>query len=337
MWAESKTAEFKREYTDVVVISVGRGTARPYRETSQDCYEAARSLNQQLTFHTTTAYFAKKEVAFEESHKKTLHLIGKDGMYTNLALLLSEQCPHTIKLAVFEGNKRTTFRERREFTGSLLLQVEQAYAFIDQFNRTRAVFKGLERTDLQDYPPAAIREALLNAVVHRDYAFSGSTLMSIYDNRIEMVTLGGLVKGVSLEDIRLGVSILRNQHLANVFYRLRLIEAYGTGIPKIMESYDECPDKPQIAVTDNAFKITLPNTNYRDVATAANPAVTVSRKEALVLNLFKAQDFIVRQDVEAVAGVSQPTAVLLLRAMLEKGMLVKVGSGKYVKYKLAKH
>ena len=82
--------------------------------------------------------------------------------------------------------------------------------------------------DIRDYPPEAVREALLNALVHRDYAFSGPTLISIFEDRIEFVTIGGLARGIGLEDIRLGVSVLRNPDLANIFYRLRLIEAYGT-------------------------------------------------------------------------------------------------------------
>jgi ATP-dependent DNA helicase RecG len=353
----------------VVVVRIQRGTARPYylagkgirpegvfvrqgastvpatdtailnmiKETSGDCYEDARSLNQQLTFHETAAYFDRKGVALEESQKKTLKLIGEDGMYTNLALLLSEQCTHTIKLAVFEGEKKTIFKERREFSGSVLNQLEEAYAFIDRFNSTRSEFKGLDRIDMRDYPPEAIREALLNAIVHRDYAFSGSTLINIFDNRMEIVTIGGLVKGISLSDIMLGVSILRNQHLANIFYRLKLIEAFGTGMPKIMGCYDDYAIKAQIEATNNAFKITLPNTNSRPAARVSEPAVVVSEREKLVLSLFTNQDFIVRKDVESVAGISQPTAVVLLREMVEKGLLKKVGSGKLVKYKTGEY
>lgn len=348
----------------VVVINVQRGTARPYylaakglrpegvfvrqgastvpasataiinmiKETSGESYENARSLHQILTFQVTAAYFSKKGIAFEDVQKKTLHLIGEDDMYTNLALLLSEQCTHTIKLAVFEGEKKTVFKDRREFSGSLINQLEEAYSFIDRFNSTKAEFKGLDRIDLRDYPQEAIREALLNAVVHRDYAFSGSTLISIFNDRIEIVTIGGFMKGMSLDDIMLGVSILRNQHLANVFYRLKLIEAYGIGMPKIMELYEEYAVKPQIEVTDNAFKITLPNANSKRVVFESLAPVMISERERLILNLLLGQGFLVRADVEAVAGISQPTAVTVLRRMIEKGLLKKVGSGKLVKY-----
>lgn len=103
---------------------------------------------------------------------------------------------------------------------------------------------------------------MLNAIVHRDYSFCGDTLINIFEDRIEFVTIGGLVRGISLDDVMLGVSVLRNQYLANIFYRLRLIEAYGTGILKIKECYRDYAVQPVIETTGNAFKITLPNTNF---------------------------------------------------------------------------
>lgn len=355
----------------VVILTVQRGTARPYylagkgirpegvylrqgassvpasetailnmiKETSGDCYEDARSLNQRLTFRKAEDYFACHELPFGESQKRTLGIIGKDGMYTNLGLLLSDQCVHTIKLAVFEGSKKTTFRDRRELGGSLLGQLEDAYAYIDQFNRTRAEFAGLDRIDKRDYPPEAVREALLNAITHRDYGFSGSTLISIFDDRIEFVTIGGLVRGLTFDDIMLGVSALRNKKLANVFYRLRLIEAYGTGILRINECYADCEVKPLFEVTDNAFKITLPNRNFtgeRKETTPAVPARRVDRahRQDTILRLAKKQGAVTRKDVENALQVSQSMAILILREMVDKGVLVKEGTGKLLKYRI---
>jgi len=289
--------EFRSDVMDekpVVCVSVQRGTARPYylhgkgirpegvyvrqgastvpatdaailhmiKDTGGDSYEAARSLNQQLTFNKAADFFQKRKVEFGRTQMRTLHLIGEDDMYTNLAFLLSEQCTHMIKLAVFEGSKKSVFKDRRELSGSLLEQLEEAFDYIDRYNRTRAEFSGLDRLDMRDYPTEAIREALLNAIVHRDYSFSGAALISIFEDRMEFVTIGGLVKGITLDDVKLGVSVLRNEYLANTFYRLRLIEAYGTGILKINECYDDYAVKPIIETTSNAFKITLPNTNF---------------------------------------------------------------------------
>lgn len=354
----------------VIVLNVQRGTARPYylsgkgirpegvyirqgassvpasetailnmiKETSGDRYEDARSLNQQLTFEKATEYFAKRKIPFGEQQKRTLNIIGADGTYTNLGMLLSDQCVHTIKLAVFDGSKKSVFRDRKELCGSLLVQLEDAYSYIDQFNRTRAEFEGLERVDKRDYPSEALREALLNAMTHRDYSFSGSTLISIFDDRIEFVTIGGLVRGLTFNDIMLGVSALRNQNLANVFYRLKLIEAYGTGILKINESYADCNVKPRFEVTDNAFKTTLPNINYagerKELPTAPVKVRTRAGRKQIVLQLAQKQGYIVRKDIEAELNVSQSTAILLLRDMVESGLLVKVKDGRQLKYRI---
>lgn len=357
----------------VVCVTVRRGTARPYylykkgirpegvyvrqgastvpatdaailnmiRETGGDSYEAARSLNQQLTFNKASDFFKKRKVEFEKAQMRTLHLIGEDDMYTNLAFLLSEQCTHMIKLAVFEGSKKTVFKDRRELLGSLLEQLEEAFDYIDRYNRTRAEFSGLDRLDMRDYPPEAIREALLNAIVHRDYSFSGATLISIFEDRIEFVTIGGLVKGITLDDVKLGVSVLRNQHLANIFYRLRLIEAYGTGILKINECYDDYAVKPIIQATSNAFKITLPNTNFhaeeQEIPNTPKTggSTSATKKEeriSVVLELCRSKGSIVRSDVEMALGVSQSTAILLLRELTDDGVLVKKGKTKNLRY-----
>lgn len=310
------------------------------KETSGDRYEDARSINQQLTFEKAENYFAKRDLPFGDRQKRTLNIIGPDGTYTNLGMLLSDQCVHTIKMAVFDGSKKSVFRDRKELTSSLLTQLEDAYSYIDQFNHTRAEFDGLERIDRRDYPGEALREALLNAITHRDYSFSSSTLISIFDDRIEFVTIGGLVRSLTFDDIMLGVSALRNQNLANVFYRLKLIEAYGTGILKINESYADCTAKPQFEVTDNAFKITLPNINYtrehQETAPAPSPKVTgKSDRQEILLRLAEKQGHIVRKDVEEALKVSQATAILILRGMVEKGLLIKEGSGKQQKYHIA--
>ena len=182
--------------------------------------------------------FQKRNLSLADVQMKTLGLIDSDGLYTNLALLLSDQCPHIIKAATFGGVNQEKFQDRREFTGSLLKQLDDAYAYLDMRNQNVATFKGLHRTDNRDYPETAIREALLNAIVHRDYSVLASTLLSVYSNRIELLSVGGLAGGVSYDDIMLGVSYCRNKKLANIFYRMDLIEAYGTGINKIMSSYE---------------------------------------------------------------------------------------------------
>jgi ATP-dependent DNA helicase RecG len=269
-------------------------------------------------------------VSFGAGQQKELGLMNTEGTYTNLGLLMSDRCVHTVKLAVFEGTAKDVFKDRREFTGSLLKQLNDVFEFIDRYNCNRSEIKGLYRIDKRDYPVEAVREALLNAFVHRDYSFSDSALISIFDDRIEFLSMGGLVRGITIDDLMLGISVARNRNLANLFYRLTLIEAYGTGVPKIMRSYEDFAVKPKIEITGNAFKITLPNINE------VSDRDFLNENERVVMVLFKNRDYIVRKEIETALSVSQTMAVRLLKGLLDKNVITAVGSGKNTRYILNK-
>lgn len=346
----------------VVAVEIQRGTQRPYylakkglrpegvyvrqgtstipasdtairrmiKETDGDNYEERRSLQQHLTFEAAAKEFAERNTAFGIPQMKTLGILNTDGLYTNLGLLLSDECSHTIKAATFAGTDQSVFRDRREFSGSLLRQLNEVYDYIDLRNQTLATFDKLRRIDKRDYPETAVREALLNALVHRDYSYSASTLISIYADRMEFTTIGGLPAGLTLADIMLGLSVCRNPKLANVFYRLELIEAYGTGIQKILNAYAGSGKTPLIEATDNAFKLVLPNRNANAPAPLAPPAENDAKQA--VLETVRRQGSVTRKDVEALAGISQTAAVRLLNDMVNRKLLVRVGQGKNIKY-----
>lgn len=268
---------------------------------------------------------------------KTLGIVTQDGIYTNLGLLLSDQCMHTIKAAVFKGTKQNEFQDRKEFSGSLFRQMDEVYDLIDFRNQTHSTFDKLYRIDRRDYPETAVREALLNLLVHREYSFRASAFISLYSDRLEFISIGGLVSGVSLKDVTMGISVCRNTKLANVFYRLELIEAYGTGIIKIMDVYKGTGMTPQIEISDNAFKIVLPNLNA-----SPEPAKTTqvhSQKDVLeekVITLTKERGFVTRKEVEIFLGISQSSCGRLLKKMTENGQIVQEGKGKSTHYCLSK-
>lgn len=299
------------------------------KETDGNSFEEKRALIQDLTFEAAEKAFKQRDLVLGQSQMRTLGLINDDELYSNLALLLSDQNPSTIKAAVFEGDGKTTFKDRFEFTGSLLKQLEEAAAFINRYNRTSSHLEGLTRVDTRDYPDEAIREALLNAVVHRDYGLSGPTLISIFDDKVEFVTLGGLAKGIDPEDLELGISITRNKQLANVFYRLGLIEAYGTGIPKIRESYAGCPKNASIQVTNNAFKIVLPSTRNNSAPTDEDPL----SNEAIALGAFSKTGTAGRKDIESLLKVSTTTANKILKSLMRQDLIEQVGKGRSTTYR----
>ena len=318
------------------------------KETDGDRFEAMRCLNQELTFEATQKEFKLRKVEFGTQQMRTLKLIDQDGLYSNLALLLSDQCVHTIKAAVFQGTDQTIFKDRREFTGSLMQQMNEVYDFIDFRNQTRATIEKLYRVDVRDYPEVAVREALMNLLVHRDYAFSASSLISIYADRIEFVSIGGLMPGIELEDVMVGISVCRNQDLANVFYRLRLIEAYGTGMGKIMKAYEGMQEKPLIETTKNAFKIILPNINAKYETGAmiipkTGPGIQyiistekkLSDEEEKILEYIRTHGTVTKNDVMGLLEVSASTAARVIRKMVKDNLLKQKGKARNTQYTIA--
>ena len=207
-------------------------------------------------------------------------------------------------------------------------------------NKTVSTIKGVIRTDKKDYPEEAIREALLNALVHRDYGFSGSIIINVNDSKMEFISLGGLLPGLSTEDIRIGVSQPRNKNLAEVFHRLRLIESYGTGIRRIFKLYENCPVQPTIEATTNAFKIVLPNMNVASAARDDAPATTGKSTATITPQMKTVMDYLAEygemtdEDLQELLNIKKTRAYLLARQMHENELIDIIGRGVNKKYKL---
>ena len=177
------------------------------KDSDGDVFENMRSLEQNLSFNSAKATFEKYGIEFSEEKYRALGVVNaSDMLYTNLALLLSDQCAHTVKAAVFDDDSNTRFKDSKEFTGSIFKQLEDAFSYLMLCNRVPAEIKGLTRTEHPDYPEEALREALLNALVHRDYSFSGSIIININEKETEFISLGGLLQGLAVEDIKNGIS-----------------------------------------------------------------------------------------------------------------------------------
>lgn len=309
------------------------------KESDGDNYEDARCLEQELTFDAAKIAFQRYGVEFSEEKYRVLGITQND-IYTNLALLLSDQCLHTTKIAVFKDEFCTEFRDSKEFGGSVLKQFEDSVNYLALCNKTVSTIKGVVRTDKQDYPEEAIREALLNALVHRDYSFSGSIIINVNDSKMEFISLGGLLPGLSTEDIRIGVSQPRNKKLAEVFHRLRLIESYGTGIRRIFKLYGNCPVQPTIEATANAFKIVLPNMNTAGAVIESTPEaaekapVTITPQMKTVMDYLAEYGEMTDEDLQELLNVKKTRAYLLARQMSENGLIEIIGRGAGKKYRL---
>lgn len=303
------------------------------KESDGDTFETMRSLHQNLTFNVAAVAFQKYGSDFGAEKYLALGMVQPGGtLFTNLALLLSDQCQHTTKIAVFGDDANTMFKDSKEFSGSIFKQLEDAFDYLSLCNKTSAIFKGLERIEHPDYPEAAIREALLNALVHRDYSFSGSIIINVNDSEMEFVSIGGLVPNLSPDDIRSGISQPRNHNLAEVFHRLRLIESYGTGIRKIFHLYENCSEKPRIEVTSNTFKMVLPNQNAAGMSTVQTSIERVSTitetQMAKVMEHIRKDGQITDEGIQKLLGLKKTRAFTLAKQMCDNGLITAIGRGK---------
>ena len=251
------------------------------KETDGDRFEAMRSMNQELTFETTEKEFQLRKIEFGTQQMRTLKLIDQDGLYSNLAMLLSDQCVHTIKVAVFQGKDQTVFKDRREFAGALMKQMNDVYDYIDFHNQTHATIEKLLRIDVRDYPE------------------------------------------IDLEDVMAGISVCRNQDLANVFYRLGFVEIFGTGVMRIKQLYEDGFSKPDFEVSENSIKIVLPNFE-KDVDLTEDERIVY---KILSKNLMKSIS-----EIAPYVPFGKSKTTQLLKSMGQKGIITVEGRGRGTKY-----
>lgn len=297
-------------------------------------YEELISKEQNLSFDYLIKKFNDSNLFIDENKYKALKILNENNKYTNLGLLLSDECPYSIKCAIFDGINKIYFHDRKEFSGSILKQVDDIFEYFELFNKLSGKIIGLKRIDTRDYPEYSLREALLNAVIHRSYYFNNSIMVTLYDNKFEILSMGGLIDGITIKEIFKGVSLSRNPNLANIFYRLGYVESFGTGIGRIMDSYSDNDKKPVFETTDNTFSIVLPNVNYHENNNIINNYVSSMSQEEKIVNYIKSYNKINRNETEKLLNVSKTRAYEILNNMCENDLIYKVGSGKNTVYVL---
>ncbi len=165
-------------------------------------------------------------------------LLERDGKtYPTNAFAILTGCGglHAVtQCGVFKGTTKEIFVDRREYAGPLWEQLEEAYQYVLRNIHLGAIFKGLYRQDVYEIPPDAIRELIINAMVHRSYLDHGMIQVAVYDDRLEITSPGKLPMGQTIERMKEGYSKIRNEALAYAFLYMNLIEHWGSGIPRII-------------------------------------------------------------------------------------------------------
>lgn len=193
-----------------------------------------------------------------------------------------------IQCALFKGTTRDIFIDQKEFTGPIYEQVEDAYQFVLRHINTGAEIEGIFRNDCYELPPSAIREMVTNAVAHRSYLDRSCIQISVFDDRVEVLSPGSLYGGLDIETAKLGKSTCRNEAIAEAFHYMHIVEAWGTGLPRIInrcKKYDL--PVPTFEEFGNGFKVTM----FRKVS---------NNQEKVSSNAYK-----VSNNQEKVSGIEQ--------------------------------
>lgn len=233
----------------------------------------------------------------------SLELITKDKKVTNAGLLLSDQ-GLLIQSRIFctrwkglvKGSVDGDAIDDKEYTGSIISLLENAETFIKNNSKNAWKIEGMKRIENDDYPLSAIREAIVNAIIHRDYQISGSEIhIDMYDNRLEITSPGGMIDGSFVQNLDISKisSMRRNRVISDIFNRLHFMERRGSGLTRIVESYNDYDVKPEFNSDISTFKVTFPNKNYikkSPISDKKSPALGgnfVSDEDYFVIKLYR--------------------------------------------------
>ncbi len=243
------------------------------------------SNRQDLTFEQLRIYYDEHGKRLNENFKRTLELLTEDGKHNYVAYLLADENGNSIKVAKYSSLDRCDLVENNEYGYcSLIKATKSVLAKLDIENKVAATITPVERVETPLWNKVALREAVINAIVHNDYSFEVPPKFEIFPDRLEITSAGRLPESLSREEFFSGISIPRNKELMRIYRDVELVESLGSGIPRILRAYgEEC-----FKFTDNFISITLPVSVYDEDYASDQPVVhQFSTSSPPVLSLIK--------------------------------------------------
>ena len=292
------------------VTATEEGIRDMIRESAPDSWESRLSRRTDLTFEEAAYVFRKYNIDFAPAHHRQLGLANENGYFTRLGELLSDQ--NQTRLVIETFSRDAASLSVRALSGSLLRQLDRAFDLFAESNpETFHKTDGLANRRYFAWPPKALREALVNCAVHRDYAEPEPTKVSVFPNRFEFLSYGSIPGRLSVEDIVLeGVSKCRNEHL-------------GSGFPMIWREYANSGAEPKLEATRRVFRIVLPRI-HDDSRGALKERCRV---------LFENRDMLAMADVMSLLNISRTSANSAVNALLKDGLIQKIGNGRTTRYR----
>ena len=293
-------------------------------------YEERKASTQDLVFSVLESKLIDKAGIKNISLDilRTLNLYDKDGYYNFAAELLADSNDMEfsgIDIVRFGKNMNQILYRETLNKISLLSQYDRAIEIFEQYYQYEEI-EGFNRIQKELIPKEAFRESLANAIVHRVWDVNSNIQIYMYEDRIEVISPGGLTEWISKEEYLFGnISVLRNPIIAGIFYRLNIIERFGTGIMRINNEYSNSISKPRFDVNKNSINIVLPIMNIE--------MPDLLEDEALVFKTISEEIELSRGEIEDKLGFNKSKTLRLLNSLVYKGIIEKLGKGPSTTYR----
>ena len=289
-------------------------------------FETSVANNQNLTFNYIREAFMGINIDINNKNiMKNLFMVDNNGNYTNLALLLSDQNPYTVKVATYQSVNKTNFLDRKEFGGSLLEVYDKTLSYLKINSATYGLIDSSIREDIEEYPEFILREIILNSLIHRDYSTLTSNIINIYkDDSIEFISYGSLYGNITIEDILAGLSTSRNPHLQSIFMRLKRVEAIGSGLRRVNSYYKSKNLDFLVKALPSSFVVRLPRITI--------DKISAKDDYKIIIDYLNINGEITRKEAERLLNKEKTTTSNVLSKMISDKIIKKIGKGPNTKY-----
>lgn len=322
-----KSKAYKRNDTSTIEVDTLE-FSRLVLEGKNIRFEELPCKDQDLSFEILQSKLKEKIQieTFNRDTLKTLNLYDDVNGFNNAAgLLVDKNHFPGIDIVKF-GENISIIQKRITFENTSILDIYEKTLNVFRDYYQYEVIQGADRKMVEKIPEAAFREAIANALIHRIWDVDSQIRVSMYDDKIEVVSPGGLPSGITEDEYLSGkFSVLRNRNLANVFYRLGFVEIFGTGITRIKQIYSEASVKPSFEVSENAIQIVLPI--YEENANLTEDEKVVYK--FLSKNMLKSMS-----EISPYISFGKSKTTKLLKDMEQKGVIAIEGKGKGTRYRI---
>lgn len=288
---------------------------------------------QDLTFTQLRIYYDEIGYQFTSNTYKQFHFQLETGEYNYLAYLLSDQNALVFNVGKFKGNNVVELEEIKSYSNqSLIKTTNEIVDYIDKQNKTFTTITSSKRKEENLFDSIAMREALINALVHSDYTYENTPTFRIFDDHIDIISVGGIPEGLEQEEFLSGYMSPKNPQLMKIFRDLGFVEHMGTGIIRILSKYD----KSIFTFSTNFIKVSIPfNKTGNDMANSKIPK-NVTKRQSKIMELIDQNINITQDEIASIIGVSRYTIIREIKDLEEKNYLYRVGSNKTGYWKINK-